>query len=91
MDIISSTNAIHLYYNLKETLESWKKILRPGGRVYIQSGNIKNPEASKDSWIIDESVIKINEAAVDIVSKDDRFQNTAPTSMIKVIWRPTTS
>ena len=73
IDIISSTNAIHLYYNLKETLESWKKILRPGGRIYVQSGNINNPDASADGWIIDESVIKINEAALEIVLKDDRF------------------
>tara|TARA_Y100001954_G_scaffold237744_1_gene302481 strand:+ start:53 stop:1045 length:993 start_codon:yes stop_codon:yes gene_type:complete len=73
IDIISSTNAIHLYYNLKETLESWKKILRPGGRIYIQSGNINNPEAAKEGWIIDESVLKINEAVLEIVSTDKRF------------------
>ena len=74
VDVISSTNAIHLYYNIRETLNSWKDILRPGGRVYVQSGNIRNPKASKDCWIIDESVIKINEVAQKIVSSDKRFE-----------------
>lgn len=78
IDIISSTNAIHLYYNLKETLESWKKILRPGGRIYIQSGNINNPEASEEGWIIDESVLRINETALKIVSNDNRFAKYRP-------------
>jgi ubiquinone/menaquinone biosynthesis C-methylase UbiE len=74
VDILSSTNAIHLYYNLKETLKSWQGILRDGGKLYVQSGNIRNPKAPEDAWIIDESVIKINEEAIKIVSSDKRFE-----------------
>ena len=43
VDWISSTNAIHLYYDLEDTLRSWKQVLRSGGRAFVQSGNIRNP------------------------------------------------
>ena len=46
--------------------------------LFNNLGNIKNPNASKDAWIIDESVIKINEVAIDIVSKDKRFEKYRP-------------
>jgi ubiquinone/menaquinone biosynthesis C-methylase UbiE len=44
-DAIASTNAIHLYYGLDETLGSWRKVLKQGGRAFVQSGNIRNPAA----------------------------------------------
>ena len=43
LDGLVSTNAIHLYYGLENTLRSWAEVLRPGGRVFIQSGNIGLP------------------------------------------------
>ena len=77
MDIISSTNAIHLYYNLKETPEPWKKILHLEDEFISNRVILKTLRLQK-ILIIDESVIKINEAAVDIVSKDDRFSKYRP-------------
>ncbi|MCZ6670773.1 MAG: methyltransferase, partial [Acidobacteria bacterium] len=56
IDLLVSTNAIHLYYDLPGTLNSWAKVLKPGGRIHIQSGNIRNPEAGPEEWIIDETV-----------------------------------
>ena len=44
-DAIASTNAVHLYYDLGDTLRSWLGALRPGGRAFVQSGNILNPDA----------------------------------------------
>ena len=73
VDGLVSTNAIHLYYGLADTLASWHSVLRPGGRVYVQSGNINNPGAAPGSWIIDETVEHIHRAAVEIVQRDDRF------------------
>src|SRR5207237_1310821 len=40
VDAIASTNAIHLYLELPQTLASWARVLRPGGRAFVQSGNI---------------------------------------------------
>ncbi len=67
VDAVVSTNAIHLYYDLQETLQSWTDLLRPQGHVFIQSGNIGLSGLPADSWIIDETVDAIHQAAVSIV------------------------
>lgn len=73
VDGIISTNAIHLYFNLAETLEAWRRVIRPSGRVFIQSGNIGNPELPDDQWIIDETVEVIHREALKIVAEDEAF------------------
>jgi SAM-dependent methyltransferase len=73
VDAVSSTNAIHLYYDLDVTLRSWREVLRPGGRAFVQSGNIGVAELPSGSWIIDETVGAINEAAAELVRTDDRY------------------
>ncbi len=74
VDGVVSTNAIHLYFNLSETLEAWRRLLRPSGRVFIQSGNIGNPDLPDDEWIIDETVEVIHETAIRIVQEDDSYE-----------------
>ncbi|MEM7479899.1 MAG: class I SAM-dependent methyltransferase [Acidobacteriota bacterium] len=80
VDAIVSTNAIHLYYDLADTLASWLRCLQsfhdagPAGRAFVQSGNIRNPAAPKDHWIIDETVEHIHRAAVDLVGLDARYE-----------------
>jgi ubiquinone/menaquinone biosynthesis C-methylase UbiE len=73
VDAVLSTNAIHLYFDLAETLRAWRSVLRPTGRVFIQSGNIRNPELPDDEWIIDETVEVIHRRAMEIVGSDDAF------------------
>ena len=73
VDAVSSTNAIHLYYDLEDTLRSWRQVLRPGGRAFVQSGNIGVPELPAGSWIIDETVEAINAAAAELVRTDERY------------------
>ncbi len=77
VDALTSTNAIHLYYGLPDTVAAWFDILKPGGRAYIQSGNIRNPDADSGSWIIDETVEHIHRAAVEIVASDAEFKDYA--------------
>ena len=72
-DAVASTNAIHLYYDLEDTLRSWREALRPGGRAFIQSGNIGVAELPPGSWIIDETVDAINAAGAELVRTDDRY------------------
>jgi len=73
VDAVASTNAIHLYYDLDDTLRSWRDVLRPGGRAFVQSGNIGVPELPAGSWIIDETVEAINAAAAELVRTDERY------------------
>lgn len=73
VDWISSTNAIHLYYDLEDTLRSWKQVLRRGGRAFVQSGNIGVPDLAEGVWVIDETVESIDAAAAAIARSDDRY------------------
>lgn len=73
VDGLVSTNAIHLYYDLPDTLRSWARVVRPGGRVFIQSGNIRSRPAAPGAWIIDDTVAAVDERAREIVQGDERF------------------
>jgi SAM-dependent methyltransferase len=72
-DAITSTNAIHLYYDLDETLASWARVLRPGGLAFVCSGNMRNPHGRPGEWIIDETVARVNDIAADIVRAEPAF------------------
>lgn len=72
-DALCSTNAIHLYTNLVETLRSWTRVLKPGASVFIQSGNIENPNAPANSWIIDATVERLQPLALGLVRGDTRY------------------
>jgi ubiquinone/menaquinone biosynthesis C-methylase UbiE len=72
-DALVSTNAIHLYEDLENTLRAWARVLRPGARVRINSGNVRNPRAGANDWIIDETVYVVHEVATGIVRTDDRY------------------
>jgi ubiquinone/menaquinone biosynthesis C-methylase UbiE len=78
VDAIASTNAIHLYLDLPETLASWARVLQPGGRVFVQSGNIRNPQAGSREWILDETVWAIHEVATGLVRNDPRYAAYRP-------------
>lgn len=73
VDGLISSNAIHLYFGLEETVKSWKNVIKPSGRLFIQSGNINNPEMPDDEWIIDETVEVIHQKAMEIVREDDTY------------------
>lgn len=70
---LSSTNAIHLYYDLDETLKSWTRVVAPGAWVFVQSGNIRTPNPAPGAWIIDDTVDAIHRAAMEIVARDARY------------------
>ncbi len=78
VDAIASTNAIHLYLGLPDTLASWARVLRPGGLVFVQSGNIRNPDARPSDWILDETVWAIHEVATGLVRNDARYAAYRP-------------
>ena len=73
VDALASTNAVHLYPNLEETTQMWARALRPGGKVFVNSGNIRNPRAKASEWILDETVWVINDLAEGLVRTDPRY------------------
>ena len=77
-DTLVSTNAIHLYDDLDDTLRAWARVLRPGASVRITSGNVRNPRAAENEWIIDETVYVVHEVATGIVRTDDRYTGYRP-------------
>jgi SAM-dependent methyltransferase len=72
-NVLVSTNAIHLYDQLADTLAAWARVLEPGGRVRINSGNVRNPRAADNEWIIDETVYVVHEVAQALVRTDPRW------------------
>ena len=77
-DVLVSTNAIHLYDELENTLRAWTRVLRPGAKVRINSGNLRNPRAGENEWIIDETVYVVHEVATGIARTDDRYAGYRP-------------
>ncbi len=59
-DALVSTNAIHVYNELESTLRAWTRVLRPGAMARINSGNIRNPRARENEWIIDDTVYLVH-------------------------------
>jgi SAM-dependent methyltransferase len=78
VDVIASTNAIHLYPDLADTVTSWLRALRPGGHVLINSGNIRNPRARRSEWILDETVWVVGDLAEGLVRTDPAYAAYLP-------------
>ena len=77
VDLIASTNAVHLYPDLPDTVASWLRALRPDGHVLINSGNIRNPRARRSEWILDETVWVVGEIAEGLVRTDPAYAQYA--------------
>jgi ubiquinone/menaquinone biosynthesis C-methylase UbiE len=78
VDAIVAANAIHLYPDLDEVASAWQRVLRPGGRVLINSGNLRNPRAKPGEWILDETVWVINDLAESLVRSEQRYEKYRP-------------
>jgi SAM-dependent methyltransferase len=78
VDTIAVANAIHLYPNLAEVAAAWNAVLRPGGKVFVCSGNLRNPRAAPGEWILDETVWVINDIAEGLVRSDPKYAKYRP-------------
>jgi SAM-dependent methyltransferase len=78
VDVIVAVNAIHLYPDLDEVAAAWTAALKPGGKVFINSGNLRNPRAAAGEWILDETVWVINDIAEGIVRSEPAYAKYRP-------------
>ena len=74
VDALVSTNAVHLYQDLDDTFAAWSRVVRPGGQVFVQSGDIRNPEGRPGEWLISQVVEKVREVAQEIAAEDPRYE-----------------
>lgn len=73
VDAIAAVNAIHLYPDIDEVAAAWVRALKPGGKVFINSGNLRNPSAKPGEWILDETVWVMNDLAESLVHSDPEY------------------
>jgi len=74
VDGVVSTNAVHLYPDLEDTFQAWSRVVRPGGKVFVQSGDILNPEGKPGEWLISQVVGKVREVAREVAAEDPRYE-----------------
>lgn len=74
LDGIVCANAIHLYPTIDETISEWNKLLKTGGKLLINSGNINNPKMkTPSSVLIDQTVNDIFSISFDIVKNNKSY------------------
>ena len=77
VDAVVSTNAIHLYPDFDAVAAAWARALRPGGRVYLSSGNVMDPGGRRD-WLLDQTVEAIDDRAQNLVRSDRTYERYEP-------------
>lgn len=74
LDGIICANAIHLYPTIDETIIEWNKLLKKGGKLLINSGNINNPKMkTPSSVLIDQTINDILSVSFDIVRNNKSY------------------
>ena len=91
VDAVVSTNAVHLYPDLDDTVAAWLRTLRPGGHVLVNSGNIRNPRARPSEWILDETVWVVGDLAEGLVRTDPTYAAYRGALTTPSGWPPTPS
>jgi len=56
--------------------------------VFINSGNMRNPRAAAEEWILDETVWVINDIAEGLVRSDPKYATYARSSITRSEWGP---
>lgn len=73
VDAIVSTNAVHLYPDLDETFAGWRRTLRPGGLVVVQSAEIDRADRTGDDWLITDMMDGMRARAREVARRDASF------------------
>ena len=76
-DIVISANTFHLIPNLKDTFKGIYDSLKKRGVFIIQSGNIIREGRPQGLLMIDDTVEKIHNIAVDIIKSDKKYSTYA--------------
>lgn len=74
IDILTSTNAVHLYPNIADTFQSWHRVLRRDGLALVSTGDMSNPKRPGSDWRLHDTVAAVSEFAREVVRTEARFE-----------------
>jgi len=72
-DHVISANTVHLIPNLEETFKGINESLKPAGSFTFQSGNITRPNREKGILMVDDTINRVHDLALDIVRTNNKF------------------
>ena len=73
VDHVISANTVHLLLNLKEAFKGINATLKDNGTFTFQSGNITRSNRPDGALMVDDTVKRVHDIALDIVRTDSRF------------------
>lgn len=71
---VLSANTIHLVPNLKETFRGIFDSLKPNGTFIFNSGNIEREGKPKGALMLDSTVYRVHDIAIDLIKKMPKFE-----------------
>lgn len=75
VDHVISANTVHLIPDLEYTFRGINSALKPNGTFTFQSGNIIRNNRKKGILMIDDTVKRVHDIAIDIVKTDIQYMN----------------
>ena len=72
-DHVLSANTVHLIHEIEEVFRGVAAALKENGTFLIESGNIVMGNSPKGALLIDDTVKRVHEIALDIVREDPEF------------------
>jgi len=73
IDIVLSSNTVHLIPNIGECFNGVFDSLKPNGKFIFQSGNIFRKGREEGTLMIDDTVKRVHDIAVEMVRTDKRY------------------
>ena len=73
VDHVISANTFHLVPNLKEAFKGIAEALKPNGLFIFNTGNVTRKGRPKGALMLDSTVYRIHDIAVEIIRKNSRF------------------
>ena len=72
-DHVISANTVHLIPDIEETFKGIAQVLKDNGTFTFQSGNITRNKRPEGALMVDDTVRRVHNIAIEIVKNDNRF------------------
>ena len=75
VDHVVSANTVHLIPNIEYTFKGINSALKPQGTFTFQSGNIMRSGRKKGVLMIDDTVKRVHDIAIEMIQTDKKYEN----------------